>query len=587
MAPGDARETAGRRRQSRKPDSAEIFHSRISPGNIEAENVMKQAIIILASALAVWVGAVPLRAQTEQEPTGLEVTRQLQKENLKSPEPYRERIEREGNVLRLTLSETIRLALTNNLNIAIENFNEDLTRETTASIEGFYDPLLSFTVGFADNTTPTASSLEAGMDNRFTWNTSYRQEIQTGGNLTVSLFNSRRSDNNFFTTLNPAFSSTFLVDFSQPLWRGFRQTDTQRRIKVSNLNAEINDLQFQQRVSEVIQLVQDQYWELLFAVDNYETQRQGVELAIIQHRNNQKRVSIGVSAPIDITSSRSEVAGREQTMISSEVGIINAQNRLKRFISPNPNDPIWRRIILPTDRPATPGISISIDEAIDTAIQNRPELKQIQVQLEQDAINTKFFRKEKKPSVDLRFRYSSASLSGDQLVDSDGDNIPDLAVPLGNLGNSLFDAFQFDFTSWSIFADVRIPLGNRTSEANLAQVAINERRNLSRLHDAQQGIIVEVRNAYEGLKTQRKQLEAARLATRLAREQLRGENKRFKSGLSTNFQVLRFQRDLTLFTAQELRALINYEQGVTSLNKATFTIIGNSDIVLAKTENRK
>ena len=49
-------------------------------------------------------------------------------------------------------------------------------------------------------------------------------------------------------------------------------------------------------------------------------------------------------------------------------------------------------------------------------------------------------------------------------------------------------------------------------------------------------IIVEVRNAYEGLATRRKSLEAANVASQLSGEQLDGETKRFEAGLSTNFR---------------------------------------------------
>ena len=37
--------------------------------------------------------------------------------------------------------------------------------------------------------------------------------------------------------------------------------------------------------------------------------------------------------------------------------------------------------------------------------------------------------------------------------------------------------------------------------------------------------------------------DAAQVARQLSEEQLNGENKRFEAGLSTNFEVLRFQRD--------------------------------------------
>lgn len=522
--------------------------------------------------------------QSSQEQSPLALSKQLQEEEIESPLPYREKVEKEGApLLELSLNDAIRLALTNNLDIAIQDFSEELTQKIITSTKGFYDPALSFSVGISDSTSPTTSTLEAGeaqaarTDETFSYNTQLEQNLPSGGSFSVAFSSFRNKNNNFFATLNPTFGGDFQFNFRQPLWRGFRQTQTERFIKLSNLDLEIDDLQFEATVAGVIQRAQNQYWELVFAIENYETRRQGMLLAIVQHSNNQKRVNIGVSAPIEITSSRAEVAGREQDMISSEVQIINAQNGLKRLLSSNPDASIWSMTLIPTDLPQTPDVQAKLDELITTAIERRPELKQIQVQLEQNAVDQTFYRKEMKPNIDLRVQYSSSARTG---LFTDPDTM--VQQDRGNFADAFTDPFRFDFTSWSVFADIRIPLGNRTNRANLAQAAINERRNMSRMRDQQQAIIVEVRNAYEGLKTQAKALEAARLAMRLSEEQLRGENKRFSAGLSTNFQVLRFQRDLTNAQAGELRALINYEQAVTALRMATYTIISDSDILLAK-----
>ena len=61
-------------------------------------------------------------------------------ESLPVPESYVDRVRREGTVLTLTLRAVMRLALTNNLEIAIEDFNEDLNRDATLSPGGFMIP---------------------------------------------------------------------------------------------------------------------------------------------------------------------------------------------------------------------------------------------------------------------------------------------------------------------------------------------------------------------------------------------------------------------------------------------------------------
>lgn len=196
-----------------------------------------------------------------------------------------------------------------------------------------------------------------------------------------------------------------------------------------------------------------------------------------------------------------------------------------------------------------------------------------------------YLKKEGKWAVDLTFDVRSTGSAGDVFRVDQFTREPEL-VPghpfFGAFGKSLGQVFGFDFVSYGLFVDVEIPLRNRSNSAQLAQVGINERQIMSRVKNIQQMIIVEVRNAFESIGTQEKRLDAALLARELSLEQLEGENKRFQAGLSTNFEVLRFQRDLAQSRVQELRALVDYQLALTDLRTAMYTIVDESDIVLAR-----
>ena len=520
------------------------------------------------------------------------------------PESYVTRMRRQGIVLEMNLKEAMRLALVNNLEIAIENYNEDLNQEQIIRAHGFYDPSLNFSVGWTSSESPTTSTLQAGggitVNNvkRFSFDSQLQQNVVGGGVLDLNFTNSRNDSNSSFSFINPRFNSAFNIAFTQPLWRGFRETNTKRQIQLFNLDREMTETQFEQRVSEIVQQVQNQYWELVYAVESNETQRQSVELAAIQYQDNRKRVEIGVMAPIEITSSRAEIARRELAMIQSEVQIINAQNALKRLLAPDPGASIWNVSVIPTDQPQVEDVQISLQESIRTAIEKRPEMEQIQLQMEKNEIDWSYYEKEGKPSLNLRGSFGSNGATGQVfeniLVDTDGDGIPDTPtgergpVPddprFGNFTKTWTQVFGFDFIDWGIFLDVQIPLRNRSNDAELATAAIRERQLLSMLKNQEQMIIVDVRNAYESIATRKKSLEAARVASQLSREQLDGETRRFEAGLSTNFVVLRFQRDLAESQVSELRALVDYQLAVTALRKALFTIVEESDIVLAKVQ---
>ena len=552
----------------------------------------KNTIGFLLFVLLTTIPAVMLAQETDsnQEPVS------TSDQDIQIPESYIERMKRTSVVMDLSLQESIRRALSNNLEIAIENYNEDMNREQIVKARGFYDPTLSFTVGWNSRENPTTSVLQTGggipvqLSDGFTWDTTLNQNVKGGGGLRVLWTNGRNLTNSTFSNVNPSYNTNFDVSFTQPLWRGFgKKTATERQIKIANLDTEISDTQFKQRVVEIIQQVQNQYWELVYAVENYETQRKSVELAVVQHRNNRKRVEIGVMAPIEITSSAAEVATREQSLIQSEVQIINAQNNLKGMLAPDPSASIWNLILIPIDHPRMRDVSMTLQEAIETSLRNRPELARVKLQMEQNEVNRRFYTREGKPKVDLRASYGSLGTAGTVFETIAGEvferptQIPDPDDPrFGSFGTAWGQAFGFDFISWGIFFDVTIPLRKRSNNADLAMADISERQLNTQMKNQQQLVIVEVRNAYETIATRSKSLEAAGAAHRLAQEQLDGENKRFEAGLSTNFEVLRFQRDLANIQVSELRAQVDYELALTSLQKAMYTILDESDIGFAR-----
>ncbi len=492
----------------------------------------------------------------------------------------------------LSVKDAIRLSLINNLEISIEDYNEDLNRQLIFGTKGFYDPRIQFEVGWAATENPARSILDAGQGipvnttDRIYFDSSLVQNLPNGSSLILEL------------QQQPFQHQQFLFLHESLFWiqhRGYLAPAALEGIPRDLDPAPAQDLQpgdrdQRQPVStesvgaEIVQQVQNQYWELVFAIESYEAIRKSMELAIIQHENNQKRVRIGVMAPIEVTASRAEVATREQEMIQSEVQIITSQNGLKRYLAPDPTASIWNLTLIPTQRPQVQDLVITLDEAIARAMERRPELKQNQLAREQVEVDREFFQKDGRPSVDLVASLTNTGRAGEvfgsEFVDTDGDGVPDTRmqnVPqpgspfYGGFGNSWGQVFGFDYINYTLGVSVEIPLKNRSNEAERASILIRDRRLASQLKNQQQMIIVEVRNAYETIATQRKRLEAAGVARQLSEAQLEGENKRFQAGLSTNFEVLRYQRDLSQAQVQELRARVDYQQAVTDLEKAMYS----------------
>jgi outer membrane protein TolC len=64
----------------------------------------------------------------------------------------------------------------------------------------------------------------------------------------------------------------------------------------------------------------------------------------------------------------------------------------------------------------------------------------------------------------------------------------------------------------------------------------------------------------------------------LAEKKLQAEEEKLKVGLSTNFIVLTYQRDLSNTRIQELRSIVDYTISIASLERATGTSLKNKNI---------
>ena len=72
----------------------------------------------------------------------------------------------------------------------------------------------------------------------------------------------------------------------------------------------------------------------------------------------------------------------------------------------------------------------------------------------------------------------------------------------------------------------------------------------------------QVREVARQLNTNRKRVDATRASRQLAERRLEAEQKKFAAGMSTNFQVIQAQRDLSQARNAELQAVLDYNRSV-------------------------
>lgn len=471
--------------------------------------------------------------------------------------------------LRLSLREAVLLALKNNLDIAIANYNPKITAEGIIIAKAVFDPTFSLTLDANRTVTPTASGLSGAnvsvIQNRDV-NTSLTQQLPFGASYTLSMTNNRLDTNSRFAQpvnggINPSYKTFLTLSLTQDLLKNFGVDVKTAPIKIARNNQAISVTQFRQQANQVITSVHSTYWSLVFAIENLEVQKRSLRLAGELEDLNKARVRAGVAAPVEVTQAEAQAAARVQDVILAEKAIKDAEDQLKLIVNFPDGEKIWARTVLPADTLPFEVAPVNADASIQEALEKRPEYAAAKLTLQNSDLNLRVARNQLLPSLQLQGNVGLNGLNG-------------------SAGGDLDRLTSRDFTQWSATLVLTYPLGNRSAMSAFTQARLSHDQAGTSLLNLKRQIISQVREAVRRIDADVRRVEATRAARALAEEQLRVEQKRLEAGVTTTFNVLSFQRDLAAAQASEIQAITTYNQDLANLELQKGTILEKNRLEL-------
>jgi outer membrane protein TolC len=497
-----------------------------------------------------------------------------------------ERAEKQGTAYHVTLRDLTKLALQSNLDIAVSDSNEDIYKNKVLQAHGPYDPAISLTLGSRSTTQPNTNLTNQstqGISNNTkldTWNFQFTQNVPTGGAIVASLNSNRSDTNQQFALFSPQYNAATTIQFTQPLLRNRRIDQNRGAIRLANLDLKINNSQFKQTVTNIIATIQGVYWDLVYAIRNYDIACNSVKLAQVTVDQNREKVRIGTLSQMDITVAQAAVASRIVELVSAQQAINVAENNLRAAISNDRQSEIWQKVIVPLDSPDFTDCKTDLESAINAALKNRPELQQYDLQAQQNEISFAVDSSLKKWQMDAVGSFGTVGVSGPQSYSSNGQPIISPSL-VGGLGTAYESLFTKGFKNWFVGFNIQIPLRNRSLDGQLGQLKAQKNQLLINRKNQEQKIAVQIRNAVDDLESNKQKVETARVARQLAEAQLDAETKRFKVGMSQNFLLLQRQTDLSVAQGAELQALVAYKKSAITLQQNMYTLLEQSDFEIA------
>src|SRR5688572_21779114 len=212
-----------------------------------------------------------------------------------------------------------------------------------------------------------------------------------GTEVTMVYSQASQNSNNLRAEINPFTSGYMNLQITQPLLQGFSYAVNSRNIRIAKNNVTVSDLVFREQVIATVAAIVNLYSDLVSFNEDVKVRKQALALAEKLYSDNKKQVEIGTLAPIEIVRAEAEVARSQQELTTAETQVLQQETILKNYLSRTgvASPSLADARIVPTDTLRIPDVEAiqPVQDLVARAVENRPELAQTQIQIENARIS--------------------------------------------------------------------------------------------------------------------------------------------------------------------------------------------------------
>ena len=443
-----------------------------------------------------------------------------------------------------------------------------LIREAVVKEEqGRFSPYAFGDANYKDTDSPRSSLLETGTsstspttlkEDEASVEFGLGQPLITGGELRLSQRLGRRDSNSEFFVPKDQADAKLRLEFRQPLLRGAGVDVNAAPTRLAVLERDRAVADFQRQIEDQFSEVVRSYWTL-YAERSRVLQRQRLvgELNAVAGR-------ITARKGLDTLAGEAEQANAairraEASIIRARTGVDNSQARLSALLSDRSlyGDNVE---IIPVQRPLKKFIDVPLEDVALLAIQNRPELKAVALQLRSSELQERVARNKLLPDLDLYAGVSNDGLAGDNDYGRAWDG-------------------QFDQTDVDVDVGIRlkVPLGNTSEKAEHVRRRLELRELTSQLRNVSDTVLLEaqiavreVRSAYQEMKA--REAELAAVNTEIGALQARADEG-LEGGSAFLATLISGLEDRTQAEERLMESAVTYNIALYALERAAGTML--------------
>ncbi|HEX4345966.1 MAG TPA: TolC family protein [Vicinamibacterales bacterium] len=551
-------------------------------------NVTKQLMTAALAAVSLAV-AVPARAQQTSEDRIQELVRQAAARfATRTPAASAQAPQAPaapGQVLNVTLDDAVKMALDRNLDIAVQRLNPQINDVAVASALTVFKPIISSNLSQRSSENEPTSTLTQGANGApviatSTYNGGYSQNINFhGGLFTASLNNFRQTSTSNTATFTPEYSSTWTLNYTQPLFRNWRIDANRETIAIARVNRDISDVQLQSTITNTVSNVRNAYWDYVYAQGAVDVAQQSLDIANRLVTDDNTRVEVGTMAPLDVKTAQSQAANALQSLVAAQSTKQTAELALKKLVVGSTDDAAWKGSLHATDTPDFAPQPVDIEGAIRRALSQRTDLAIVKKTVSENDVILKYLKDQTRAQFDFVAAYGTNGVAGTQITRSGvtGGASGTTDIPYFQSFSTLFKS---TYPTWSFGINFSYPLGLSAQEASVAKARIT----LNQIDAQQRQIELQVANdvtsAAITVQNSAEAVRAAQTSVDLAQQELDAEQSKFDVGMSTNYNIVLAQTNFSTARGNQLSALRNYRKALVELERQQQTTLTSAGITI-------
>jgi len=314
--------------------------------------------------------------------------------------------------------------------------------------------------------------------------------------------------------------------------------------KQAKLSLEASQQEFESMRQQVVLDVTTSFYGVLLTERLVKVAEMAVDQVQAHVKTAQDLVDAGMATNFDLLRAKVQLANTQSQLIRAKNGLELARDSFKNTIGMDLDAQINVQGEL-----VYQSLDLDLDQLIESAMANRPEIKQLQFQ---EQVGRKFVSMAKagnKPNV---------SLIGDYSYQSNADKPGDI-----------FNRDEWE-NIWNVTLALQIPIfDGLATRARVKQAESGFRQIQIGMEQLKDGIGLEVRAAFFGFQESKELLKAQEETVQQAEESLRIANLRYQNGMITNVELMDTELAFTQAQTNQFNALHDYIIAVAKLEKAT------------------